>query len=186
MTRDDFRDFVEKNSQEQKTTERIDWSKQREEFLSHISRLYLEIQGFLKEFIDSGKIVMKPSDISLSEEFVGSYKAPRMTILIGNKEVTLTPIGTNLIAAKGRIDMKGRNGIVVKIVLVDSRMKGLRDHIKASTRMAGAAEIAEPKTEAESTQIEWKWRLLTAPPTSKYLEMNESNFLEALMELAHD
>ena len=54
---------------------------------------------------------------TISEDPIGSYPVEEMHIQIKNKEVVLDPIGTNIIGAKGRVDMKGSAGIV-KFVLV--------------------------------------------------------------------
>ena len=185
MTKDEFRKFVEEKNESKKPAETFDWSKERDSFLSFLDALFSDVKSYLKEFIKSGKIELTEQKIDLEEENIGKYSVDKIDITIGNRKVHLIPIGIQLIGCKGRVDMKGLNGLI-KIVLVDSRMKSLRDHIKITTHVVGEPKPNEPEKLESADKIQWKWRLLTAPPTSKYLEFNEENFLEALMELAHD
>jgi len=147
--------------------------------------LYNDVKNYLAEFTSNGKIKVTERQIELDEESIGKYSVNSLDIAIGNNVVQLVPIGTQLIGCKGRVDMKGRKGLI-KIVLVDSRMKSLRDHIQITTHIVGQEPPKETTQKKSLEAVEWKWRLLTAPPSSKYHELNEDNFLEALMEMAHD
>ena len=181
MTKDDFMKFVEENAINERVE--LDWKKERDIYLEYLSQLYKQINGFLKEFVDSKKINIRTETTQISEEYIGTYSAPTMIITIGAKIVSLTPIGTVLIATKGRVDMQGSNG-TIKILLVDSKKRGLRDHIRVTIRQAG-----EPTPKGipavDQNPIEWQWRILTPPPSSKYLEFNADNFMDALMELSN-
>jgi hypothetical protein len=185
MTTDDFRKFVEDKAKESVSKEPFDWQKEKKSYLSYLTALYDDVKKYLAEFISNGKIKVTESQIELDEESIGRYSANLLNIAIGNSVVQLVPIGTQLIGCKGRVDMKGRKGII-KIVLVDSRMKSLRDHIQITTHIGGQEPPKETTQNKSTDTIVWKWRLLTALPSGKYNELNEENFLEALMELAHD
>jgi len=184
MSKDDFKNFVEANAITTKAQKTIDWKKEKAAYLAHVAELYRRIEQFLSEFTQKGQISIKLDDITITEEYIGAYKASKMTIIIGQKKVTLTPIGTVLIAVKGRVDMEGIGG-QTKIVLVDSRMRGLRDHIKVTVHVGGSPKAPPTTGSHDQGSIDWQWRLLTALPTSKYMELNETNFMNALMELSN-
>jgi len=185
MSKDEFRKFVEEKEKESTATQPFDWKKEKDTYLSFLDALYKDVKDFLKEYIANGKIIVTERQIEIDEEGTGKYTANLLEIVIGKHPVQLVPIGTQLIGCKGRVDMKGRKG-VIKIVLVNSRMKSLRDHIQVTINEVGK-EPAPAKSQDESTEpIQWKWRLLTAPPISKYHDFNEECFLQALMELARD
>jgi hypothetical protein len=106
--RRDFDDFVKRQQPTAAETKPIDWAKQRDEWLQHLRQLYDQIETFLAEYLESGEIKRDYRDITLNEENIGSYKARQMVLNIGRQEITLTPIGTLLIGAKGRVDVVGR------------------------------------------------------------------------------
>ncbi len=72
------------------------------------------------EYIRKGEIKSEYRDITLNEENIGSYIARQMILRIGRQQVTMTPIGTMLIGAKGRVDVVGSAGRT-RLVLVNSR-----------------------------------------------------------------
>jgi hypothetical protein len=185
MTKDEFRKFVAEKNESKNSSEPLDWSKEKDTYLKYLEILYSNVKSFLDEFVKGGKIEIYEKQIEIEEESIGKYHAKKMDITIGNKKVHLIPIGTQLIGCKGRVDMRGLNGLI-KIVLVDSRMKSLRDHIKIATSIVSESKQPKEEKNYDSNAVHWKWRLLTAPPGGKYIEFNEENFLEALMELAHD
>ena len=76
-----------------------------------------------------------------------------------------------MIGVKGRVDMTGKFGSA-KIVLVDSRMKGIHDHIKVS--------IHNEKETPDET-ISWEWRFVT--PERLYIPVNEDTIYSVIMEL---
>ena len=112
----------------------------------------------------------------INEELIGEYKTSSMKIRFKGNEVILDPIGTNLIGAKGRIDMKGSAGIV-KFVLVNKQSSA--PMIKVTIQITG-----EPvEEEIENQKIEWDWKIATPPPRIKYIELDEESFFDSLMEV---
>jgi hypothetical protein len=86
--------------------ERPKWDERRTEWITRVNNLFLLIQNWLKSLEDSGYMKISLSDISISEELLGTYSLQKMTITFFNTEkVYLIPIGLHIIGAKGRIDM---------------------------------------------------------------------------------
>lgn len=183
MQKEDFRKFIEDKYKENEPAPKFDWTKEKDSFITEVESFFSSVETFLKEFTETGKIALSKSFIEIEEPDTGIYEAPKLDIVIGNSNVTLQPIGTQLIGCKGRIDMKSRKG-AIKIVLVSAEMKSLSDHISISIT---SSSDSSPKTNPikPRKEITWQWKLLSAPPTSQYFEFNEDNFLEALMELAN-
>lgn len=96
--------------------------------------------------------------------------------MAGHK-VKLEPIGTNLIGAKGRVDLIGKNG-TIRFVLVNKNSSGPK--IKVNIWIEGEEP---PKQEEVSKILEWEWKISTPPPRIKYIEFNQETFLSALMEV---
>jgi hypothetical protein len=88
----------------------IDWEARKTEWLARLDGLYADIERHLEPHVGDGGIVLVRADIHMREEEIGEYEAPMLLIRIGTDEVILTPKGTNLIGATGRVDIVGSRG----------------------------------------------------------------------------
>ena len=174
----DFGAFVKR--QQASAAEADDWIKQRDEWLGHLKELYDQIESFLAEYIKTGEIKLNYRDIELNEENIGSYTARQMILKIGRQEITMTPIGTLLIGAKGRVDVEGPAGRT-RVVLVNSEASG--PTIKVTVNIGGKPEPSA--AEAAPKEINWAWKIATSPPTIQYIELTQESLFRALMEVAN-
>lgn len=112
---DSFEEFLRKKTEE-KETKKVDWEERKIKWLESIDVLYKDINEWLNPFIKEGLIKVETNkEITISEEYIGNYVVKRMDIYIGNDLVSLTPKGTLIIGAFGRIDMRGPNGEIILI-----------------------------------------------------------------------
>lgn len=182
MLKRDFEEFLTKIEDEKKIESKIDWESKKNDWLSFLDILYKKFEESLKEYIDKGIIRIEYDEVQLEEEYIGPYIANAMDIHIGGEHIRLKPIGTNLIGAKGRVDMVGRVGSIM-LVLVDARSKSVGDRIKISVHVD---EVPPRKEEAkESIPITWEWKFVTAPPTRKYLPVNQETIYSTIMEITN-
>ena len=159
----------------------IDWEEKKREWIIFLGDLYEVIEGFLKPYIDKGKIMMTYSQVEINEELIGSYQVKSATILIGANRILLQPIGTNLIAAKGRVDMKGPYG-TVKFVLVPQAA----DTPQIRTIIGTPGQFPEgPVGSIAETSIDWEWKIATQAPRIRYLPLDRDAFFDALMEVTN-
>jgi len=182
MTKKDFEDFLNKVEQEKSETPTIDWNKEKDEWLAYLEKLYTIFEECLSEYAKKGVVAIQYQDIEISEENIGVYPARSMIIKLGNEQIKLKPIGTNLIGAKGRVDITGRVGSAM-LILVDSRMKSASDHIKISVNI-GNTTIKKEEPKAEQP-IAWEWKFVSAPPTRKYQPVNEETIYSVIMEVSN-
>ncbi len=149
---------------------------QLKEWLNNIERLYDMLKDFLEEYIQAGEVKINEEDISITEEFLGTYAARKMVVYLGNlgKYIEFLPIGACVIAAYGRVDMIGKNG-TVRIVLVDSELD--------SPRISVTITNDAPQKKSDTTP-ELEWRFVTAPPNIRYIPIERETFLEQLMQLS--
>jgi hypothetical protein len=174
MSKKDFGEFLLVKEKEQKDIPEIDWETKKNEWLLYLDDLYKLFEKSLNDYVKNGKIKIAYEEISLTEEYIGSYKAKTMIIEFAGEKITLKPVGTNLIGVKGRVDMTGRLGSgSARIVLVDSRMNGIQDHVKVS--------IHDKKHQEEP--IIWEWKFVT--PARLYLPVNEDTIYSFIMELSN-
>lgn len=166
MTDISFDDFVDQ--QLAKTKPSIDWTQRRDAWVKHLDEFYRLAEGFLRKYIEQGKVHLTWATKQLNEEYTGSYDVASLEVQIGVVNILFDPIGTNLIGAKGRVDMHGPHG-TVKFVLV--------------SKTASSPRI--PKDEPEPAVEEWAWKILTPPPNIRYIELEDEPFLSAIMEVAN-
>lgn len=170
-----FDDFV--NQQLEIATNRpsVDWEKKRNDWLKHLDEFYNVVKRFLGDYIEKKKISTTCSERRINEEHIGDYEAPSLEVQIGAARIVFDPIGTNLIGARGRVDMHGPYG-TARFVLVPSSIP--RDRItlqETSIKKKGASDVPDEH---------WQWKIATPPPSVQYVELEEESFLSAIMEIA--
>jgi hypothetical protein len=139
----------------------------------------------LKEYTADGSITRRFSQVSLTEEDLGRYSAPRMEIRIGGQTVSLEPVGTLLFGSKGRVDVVGTYGRA-QLWLVNAKVKRAADIIKANVVGIGAPPTPPPPS---TEPIAWAWKMVTRNPGVSggfsFLELDKESFFELVMELAN-
>lgn len=178
MSRKSFEEFI--NAQpEEAAADALNVAKELDEWLNALDKLYADVRGYLSPFEEQGKVAIEEEKVELHEEATGPYRAPKLSIRMGAHAVALLPIGTFLIGAKGRVDMKGPRG-TVRFVLVPKGSSAPR--ITVSIRRAD-----DPATTPQQPPpvLEWDWKIATSPPNVRYQEINEDSFLDALLEIVN-
>lgn len=127
------------------------------------------------QFIQAGGVRLDYRDIELNEENIGSYTARQMILRIGRQEITMTPVGTLLIGAKGRAPRDGR---------ASSWSTG-RPPARGSKVTVNISDTPEPPTaQAAPKEVTWVWKIATSPPNIRYIELTQESLFQALMEVA--
>ncbi|MBK1782599.1 hypothetical protein JHL22_15405 [Advenella sp. WQ 585] len=182
MKKQDFNEFLKRVDQQKKETQAIDWEKKKNEWLAYLNKLYEKFNLYLEEYIAEGIITINYQNVSITEEYIGSYTAPEMIINLGNEQVILTPVGTNLIGAKGRVDIAGRLGSA-QLVLIDANTRNVNDPLRKPE-----SENQEPTNESEEKKAlpkTWEWKFVSAPPTRKFQPVNEETIYSVIMEVTN-
>ena len=156
-----LQEFIERRRKEAAET-KIDWEKRKKEWLEAVNKLYELVENWLKEV----GVEVTYEDTELFEERLGRYKVRKMVLNIGGEKVELRPVGTLVIAAKGRVDVEGPKGRI-KIVLVPKDSEG---PVVRVGKAPSGEEIAE-----------WEWKIATPPPDIRYIELNKDTFSEILL-----
>ena len=169
-----FDEFV--NQQVAKAKPSTDCIQERDNWIHHLDKFYQLVKGFLRKYIEQDKVHIAWTTKQINEEYIGTYEVASLEVLIGAVKVHFDPIGTNLIGAKGRVDMHGPHG-TVKFVLVPKTASVVRVIVQEFP--IAVADDPIPPVE------EWTWKILTQPPNIKYIELEEEAFLSAIMEVAN-
>ena len=173
-----FREFIEQQTAPPAAEPEVDWDQQREEWLQYLDQFYKLIEGYMREYVDQGKVRLQRGTKTLHEEFIGDYSADTMALDIGTNKIVFDPIGTNLIGAKGRVDMQSAKGSV-KFVLVPADATAMSWRFRVTEGLEPAPK--EPVAPVEN----WAWKIATPPPRVRCLELCKDSFQDAIMEVVN-
>ncbi|MDM8514601.1 hypothetical protein QUF76_00245 [Desulfobacterales bacterium HSG16] len=175
MGKRDLDQFIEERSKRKNEFSGTYWEKQKNEWLEYLSRFYEKVKLWLKDYEDNEMVAYNFVPVDIYEENIGQYKADKLILTIANEQISFEPVGTILIGdAKGRIDMKGKNG-TVKFLLVDKDANGSIVKIVVND---------EPDKQGVHKNLQWK--IATPPPSVKYLELNRDSFSDAVLDIIND
>ena len=174
MSPDKFRDFLEGQKQQHSQEETVDWEATKVAWQSAAATFITQVESFLAEF--SQDIQCERKMVQLSEQYLGEYDIPQLTIRLPKEVIELKPIGTNLIAAHGRYDMKGLAGTVKWVLVPENAEKPT-----VSVRISGEPELPE----AKPSPSDLVWKIATPPPNIRYIPLTQETLLEAIMEVSH-
>lgn len=178
MINQSFDQFINQQTEASQKNE-VDWATELGDWKRHLSDFYEKVNMFLKSYIVSGKVTLKKRAVELYEECIGSYTVDALDIVLGETKIILMPVGTNLIGAKGRVDMKGPRG-TVKFVLVSKALSVPKINIQIRT-----SGEEQPAQEEINPFTVWEWKISTPPPRINYIELEEESFKTALMEVVN-
>lgn len=176
-----FDEFVSRQHETDPEAASVDWAKERDEWLSHLDRLYSMVESFLAKYVRSGQIRYEYRPVELNEENIGSYSAKQMVLRIGRQEVDLVPIGTLLVGSKGRVDVIGSAGRA-QILLVDSKVSDPKSLIHVTVSVGGKLPTPPNKPQRKP---EWEWKIVTRPPERRFIEITRQPFFDLIMEVTN-
>jgi hypothetical protein len=89
---------------------RVDWGERKERWLEGVKQLYAQIDEWIEPLSREGVVTRNQSIRTVSEEGLGKYDVPVLTLSVGDETVRFTPVGALVAGAQGRVDVKGDNG----------------------------------------------------------------------------
>ena len=184
MQTQDFAKFVasqQESGEAEVNGEQVNWAGIRDEWIADLESLYGRIAEYLKEFVDRGSIRYEFTEVTLTEENIGTYAARRMHLHIGRQHIFLEPIGTLLIACKGRVDAVGFTGRA-QLMLVNKDAHGAADLISVSVgaRVGGSLPLTVTSNPVNAPE----WKIVSRGLPKRFVELNKENFFDLLTELA--
>jgi hypothetical protein len=88
------------------------------EWLSHLERLFTDIEAWLEPAKKEG-LEIERGKVEISEEYLGTYVAPVLEIAFAGTRVRLEPVGRHVIGALGRVDVFSPLGVHKLVLLTD-------------------------------------------------------------------
>src|SRR5438552_597690 len=100
-----FREFLEKQAQQQHSKERRE---RREEWIAAVDRLIGQPRKWLAEADPKGVLDVVPTQIDRAEPDLGIYRIRKLKISLGEANVQVVPVGRNVV---GIVGPQGDTGI---------------------------------------------------------------------------
>jgi hypothetical protein len=184
MQSQDFAKFVasqQEPSEEEVNGERVDWAGLRDAWIRELDSLYDRVLNYLKEFIDARSIRYELTEITLTEEDIGTYRANLMELYIGKQHISLEPIGTRLIGCKGRVDVVGSGGRS-HLMLLSKEAYSPADLISVSVGTSTSDSLPITVTSKEASG--WDWKIVPRALPRRFVDLNRETFFDLLKEIS--
>ncbi|MGX5188163.1 hypothetical protein ACWKT5_37080 [Streptomyces avermitilis] len=173
---DKFEEFLNKRKDKDKEEPVLDKALIIERYQNSVERFYREVAGWLKPYVTDGRITLNYEKVPITEEELGTYDAPQMTIRLGDAATVLMPIGANIIAAAGRIDMKGPYG-KESMILVGP------DGPTVTSMISTGYNPTPPPVPKQTPYEHLIWKFMLRSPRLHYVPVNEDSFKDYLMKV---
>ena len=98
------------------TTPEVNWPKRKEDWLAALRGLVTSVEGWLEPLKGLG-LNVREDLVSIREDYVGDYLAPSLLLNFGDTTVFLRPRGTIVAGGVGRVDLTGKNGSAMLLLL---------------------------------------------------------------------
>ena len=180
MAEQEFSEFIRRKTAENQSEsgEPIDWAKRRANWLQELDELYARMEEHLRPYTQAGEIQIERTSIQLREEYLGTYRADKLTFSIGREKIVAKPIGASVIGARGRVDLSGPRR-TLKILLLDKGGPVLTTTIEHG----GVAEVSSHRM-VRGNVDKAGWYIESPPPESIVYAFGEDSFRDAIMEVS--
>ena len=173
-----FTDFVNKMDEEAKKDKKgFNPAERIESFRKLVNSLYADIDSWLGEEIESGKILTGTVPITITEERLGSYMVDEKWIQIGNVRIQFHPVGTILVGTNARVDMVC-GAKEVMIVRVGENVESPYNliHVEINGEI-----IKKRKSSGKSV-----WKYVNADQRLSYVKLDKNSFEDLIIEVVNE
>ena len=119
-------------------------------FKARLESLY----SLVRRFANENRLELRENNINKSEEHLGTYTVPGLTVTDGDNAILeLRPFGINIIAAEGRVDAVGTN-TTQKLVYMSAGGPVMRTRISSDLH---EGEEIERRLYPDVVQEGWYW-----------------------------
>ena len=102
--------FQAKKRRADQESAKIDWDLRRADWLTAVDVLYNSIKKWLREPLKKRVISLETKPKQITEPHLGSYQVDELILKVGDEKLIFSPKGRNVMAAEGRVDVRGEAG----------------------------------------------------------------------------
>lgn len=170
-----FTDFINKMDEEAKNNKKeFNPAKRIESYQKLVNSLYADIDSWLSEGLEAGKIQTGTVPITITEEQLGSYAVNAKWIQIGNARIQFHPVGTILIGTTARVDMiYGDKDVMIVWIGENIDYPGNLIHIEVNGEFS-----KKRKSPGKSV-----WKYVKDSPKLSYVKLDKDHFEDLIIDV---
>jgi hypothetical protein len=181
---------LRKKKEHKSQSESTDWNLEKEEWIRTVHDLYFNIEKWLKEYQTRELLYFSYKEIDIEEVDIGKYTIKQMLIHLADEDITITPIGTMLIGAFGRVDINSK-AKTIPLVLIH-KDSDYFDDIKVDISvkgngLTGSIVVGNSLIENISQDEKWKqlsWKVLLKDSKKPIcIPLDEVSFIDIFKEM---
>lgn len=170
-----FTDFINKMDEEAKKNKAgFNPSERIKAYQDLVNSLYADIDSWLREEMESGKILTGVVPITITEERLGTYAVDEKWIQIGNARIQLQPVGTLLVGTNARVDMTYDSKDVM-IIRTGENVESPYDLI--------SVEINGEPSKKRKQGGKSVWKYVKANQRLSYVTLDKERFEDLIMDI---
>jgi len=118
MKKESLEEFlIKKKAKNETQLKAMNWDKRKQKWLQSIDTLYKQVEEWLSNLKKKGVVKISYKEEMIFEEHIGQYNIKKMYLDVGSERVTLSPKGTFVVGAYGRVDLIGDEGSIMIVML---------------------------------------------------------------------
>ena len=153
----------------------VNWEKTLIEWKAHVSKLYDQVEHWIKGSGVSQKVTIERELISISENYIGSYKIDQLLLKVGDNIIRFIPQGRLIIGSRGRVDIVCGSKKALLLLLGRNAQPSI-----TVQEFHSKSENENPK-KAPSQDLVWK--ISSQIPTIEVKLFTENEFAEVFEQL---
>ena len=165
----------------QKTS--VNWEKVLVEWKNHVSKLYDQVEHWIKESGVSQKVQIQREQMDLSENYIGSYKIEQLLLKVGDNIIRFIPQGRLIIGSRGRVDIVCGNKKILLLLLGRNAKPSITIQEFYSKSEYEKHKKTEDKKVKKLPSQDLVWKISTQLPTIEVKLFTENEFTEVFEQL---
>ena len=165
----------------QKTS--VNWEEVLVEWKTYVSKLYDQVEHWIKKSGVSQKVQIERELISISENYIGSYKIDQLLLKVGDNIIRFIPQGRLIIGSRGRVDIVCGSKKVLLLLLGKNAKPSITVQEFHSKSEYEKHQKTESKKVKKNPSQDLVWKISSQIPTIEVKLFTENEFAEVFEQL---
>ncbi len=92
------------------------WEHRKSDWIRDLHQLHERVVDYLRAAIEAEDVVPDYRTTTITEEFMGTYDAPELALVVGDETAVFSPKARNIVGGSGRVDLRGEMGEVTLVL----------------------------------------------------------------------
>ena len=165
----------------QKTS--VNWEKVLVEWKTHVSKLYNQVEHWIQKAEVWQKIQIERTQMSICEDYMGSYKIEQLLLKVGDNMIRFIPQGRLIIGSRGRVDIVCGNKKALLLLLGRNAQPSITIQAFQSESEYEKHKKTEGKKVKKPSSQDLVWKISNQIPAIEATLFTENEFTEVFEQL---